>query len=121
MNPPVEAEDFGIAPISATRLRQLFDSTPGLHRVWIFGSRATGSQRIESDIDLALEAPGWGPSDQVQLSDALRQLGLLYRVDTVFLDGAVPAALRQHIQRDRRLFWTASRAGKESDPVRVAA
>ena len=121
MSLPAEAADFGIAPLSAARLRRLFDSTPGLRRVWIFGSRATGSERIESDIDLALEAPGWGPSEQAQLTDALRQLGLLYRVDAVFLDGAVPAALRQHIQRDRRLFWAAPGAGWANAAAQVAA
>jgi len=121
MNTPTESTDFGIAPLSAARLRRLFDSTPGLRRVWIFGSRATGSQRTESDIDLALEAPGWGLHEQTQWTDALRQLGLLYRVDTVFLDGAVPAALRQRIERDRRLFWAAPGAGCESDTARAAA
>ena len=57
MNTPTEATDFGIAPLSAARLRRLFGSTPRLRRVWIVGSRATGSQRTESDIDLAVEPP----------------------------------------------------------------
>ena len=54
---------YGIAPSSVAKLRSLFDSTPDLSKVWIFGSRAVGTARIESDIDLAVQALKRGAFD----------------------------------------------------------
>lgn len=101
-------EEFGIAPVSAHRLRQALAHQPGLIRAWMYGSRATGACRQESDIDLAVEAPAWTGAERMQLLDCIGHLGLLYRVDVVFLDQALPAALRSLIERDKRLFWERS-------------
>jgi predicted nucleotidyltransferase len=99
------AEGFGIAPLSASRLRQAIADQSGLLRVWIYGSRATDAYRQESDIDLAVEAPDWTTAQRLQLLAAIERLGLLYRVEVVFLDQPLPAALRSLIERDKRLFW----------------
>ena len=37
--------------------------------------------------------------------EAIERLGLLYRVDGVFLDQPLPPSLRSLIERDKRLFW----------------
>jgi hypothetical protein len=36
--------------------------------------------------------------------EAIERLGLLYRVDVVFLDQPLPPSLRSLIERDKRLF-----------------
>ncbi len=105
MTAALPSADFGIAAGSNARLRHLFAATPGLARVWIFGSRATGAQRPESDVDLAVDAPGWDAGAKHKLTDAMAQLGLLYRLDVVFLDEPLDAALREQIERHRRVFW----------------
>ena len=97
--------DFGIAPSSLAKLRALFDATPGLLRVWIFGSRALGHQRPESDIDLAVDAPGLSLHDRLALRDGLERLGLLYRIDLVFLQDPLGAEFIANILRDKREFW----------------
>ena len=49
--------ESGIAPGSLAKLLAVFDQTPNVERVVLFGSRARGDFRHESDIDLALDAP----------------------------------------------------------------
>ncbi|HOM11791.1 MAG TPA: nucleotidyltransferase domain-containing protein, partial [Rubrivivax sp.] len=61
MNAPADA-DFGLAAATAADLRRVFAQTPGIDAVWIFGSRATGRARPESDIDLAVDAPELAPA-----------------------------------------------------------
>ena len=41
-----DRESFGIAPGTLRKLRALFDRTPGLERVWVYGSRARGDYRL---------------------------------------------------------------------------
>jgi type III restriction enzyme len=99
------AADFGIAASSAAKLRRLFAATAGLQRVWIYGSRASPRAREESDIDLALEAPGWAFADLAECSARIEALGLLYQTDTVLCGHGIDAKFKANIERDRRLFW----------------
>lgn len=99
------AVDFGIAPTSHRRLVDLLGQTPGVQAVWIYGSRARGTQRNASDIDLAVDAPGWAWRERSEFLHALENLGLMYRVDVVFLQDALDARFLEMFERDRQLFW----------------
>ena len=101
-----EATDFGISPPAARDLRRVFDHLPGIERVWIFGSRARGQARPNSDIDLAVDAPGWRDVDMAVLEDKLERLLLLYKLDVVHWQRVDQPVFGEEIERDRRLFWT---------------
>jgi predicted nucleotidyltransferase len=98
--------DFGIAPTTLRRLYESFEAAPGLQRVWIFGSRARGDARPDSDIDLATEGPGWTFADHASLCSRIESLNLLYHVDCVWLQGLHDQTFRATIDRDRRLMWS---------------
>lgn len=98
-------DDFGVAPVVIAKLRRTFERTPGLMRVWIFGSRARGDHRQESDIDLAVDAPDLNAQAFSRLNAAIEDLGLIYRVDVVRLQDDLDPAFRENIERDRRQFW----------------
>ena len=98
-------DGFGISDGALRRLRLAFEATPGLDRVWIFGSRATGTQRITSDIDLALDGPGLKPQDITRFKDKLEELGLIYRTDVVWLQAQLSDVFRGQIESCRKLFW----------------
>jgi type III restriction enzyme len=105
MTQPADAKDwpFGIAPNAYARLQALFEKTPGLARVWLYGSRARGDYRPSSDIDLAAE---WQDADPAwRLAAALEELDLIYRTDLVTLDKTLNPEFRQRIERDRQIFW----------------
>lgn len=74
----------------------------------VFGSRATGRHRPDSDLDIAvLPSPAVSSSDRWRLQGELStRLGALIpsgRVDVVLLDEA-PSLLRHHVLRDGRLL-----------------
>ena len=91
---------FGIAPSTVARLQALMAATPGIQRVWIFGSRAQGNAREESDIDLAVEAPEWTVMDRARLSGGIEGLMLLYPVDLVWLSDKLDPKFRARIERE---------------------
>lgn len=99
----------GIAPHSAALLRRLFDDTPGLDRVLLFGSRGRGDFHPQSDIDLAVDAPGLDGRSFVALQRRLEALDLIYRVDLVSLQDRLDERFRSLIERDGRVFWSPRR------------
>jgi type III restriction enzyme len=98
-------EGFGVAPTALARLREVFDAAPGLNRVWIFGSRARGDARPDSDLDLAFDAQGWTFADYAAVASRIESLNLLYKVDTVFLQDKLDPAFRSAIDASRKVLW----------------
>jgi len=101
---------FGIAPTSHAKLLRLFENTPGLARVWVYGSRARGDQRRESDIDLALEWREKAEFARLNLADAIEEMGLIYRTDLTDLSEKLAEDFRARLERDKKLFWEPRRA-----------
>jgi type III restriction enzyme len=99
----------GIAESARAQLNQLFDSTPGLSKVWVFGSRARGDYRPESDVDLAVDAPDMSKADFAKLTRRLEETGLLYKVDMVRLQDPLDPRFFHHIESDKRVFWAPRR------------
>ena len=88
---------FGIAPATVSKLLGVFDSCAGIDAVWIFGSRARGAERVESDIDLAVDAPGFSALQFSALKRRIEELELLYRADVVWLQDVGDATFRNEI------------------------
>ena len=71
-------------------------------RVFLFGSRARGTNAPKSDIDLAIE----GCRDFALLVDDLQErLWSLLNVDVINLDEPISESLRSDILRDGRLLY----------------
>ena len=98
--------DSGVAAGSLARLLQVLESTPRLEAAWLFGSRAAGTHRPQSDVDLALEAPDMSSAEETALWQRIDDLGLLYRVDLVRLEHVKNDAFRQQMERHKRLLWS---------------
>ena len=59
---------------------------PKTHRAFLFGSRATGANRLHSDYDLAVTGPRTLlPSEWGELHDALEEAPIVHEVDVVDL------------------------------------
>lgn len=101
---------FGIAPNVQKKLVRVFDDTPNLQQVFVYGSRARGDQRLESDIDLAVDAPEMTETDFVMLKSRIEDLGLIYRTDVVNLSAVLSADFRTRIEKDKQVFWQPHRA-----------
>lgn len=102
----VGAENFGIAPGIALKLRRAFDrADPKPTRIWIFGSRARGFARTESDIDLAVDAPDFTDLQFSRFKSLIEDLELIYRTDVVWLQRVRNDRFRDEIMAHRRVFW----------------
>jgi len=79
-------------------LRSALAQSGGIVRAWLFGSRAKGTAKTSSDIDIAVE--GLPTNLQVEdLRDRLNDLPFPYAVDVQAVEGIKNAALRDHIVR----------------------
>ena len=96
---------FGLEADALADLRALCERSPGLERVWIFGSRARDDWRPRSDIDLALDAPTWTWEEFGAFKDAVRALPLVYKLDLVHWQTLTTPVFKEQIERDRKVFW----------------
>jgi len=74
--------------------------------VWLFGSRARGTARERSDIDLAILCPGASPQDWQQVSEVIEEADTLLSIDAVRFDElGADDPLRAAILRDRQVLF----------------
>lgn len=89
---------LGLSAREVELLNSVFCRHPEITEVRLFGSRAKGSHRINSDIDLAV----WGdvsPLRAQAIVAELDELPLPYRYDLQPYDSIQFPPLRDHIQR----------------------
>ena len=95
-----EYEDTGLKPAVIDDLRARARQF-GIRRLVLFGSRARGDHRRESDIDLAVSG-----GDQVRFGlEVEDETPTLLEFDFVDLDAPITDELRAMIQRDGRLIY----------------
>jgi predicted nucleotidyltransferase len=88
-------------PLPPEELRQVlevFRRYPAVSAVKLFGSRAKGTHRPYSDVDLAVFGP-LGPLEGEAIALDLEDLLLPYKFDVVPMAHLEHAALREHIER----------------------
>jgi proline iminopeptidase len=91
-------------------LCRVFAAYPEIERVLIFGSRANGTFKDGSDIDLAVFAPTMGESRFNQLWNALDALPLVFKMDVLHWDTLGNPHLKEKIAVSGQLFYAAVRA-----------
>ena len=108
---------FGMSRSASMALRRLFERTPGVERVWVYGSRARGTPRENSDVDLAIDAPGFAAADAVALLQQIEALPTLYKVDAVHWQAVREPVFREEIERDRQVFWEPRRQAADVEAL----
>ena len=98
-----------------------------VERAVLFGSRATGTNTVSSDVDIALFGDRLTLTDQARLATALDEIPMAQSVDLLLYDSIRAATLREHIRtrgvewharpRHREIAVTAGRREIESEPV----
>ena len=109
---PKTDSPFGIAPTVAAKLRKLFENTPAIQQVWVYGSRGRGDHRPQSDIDLMVNAPDMSETDFSTLRNNVEELELIYRVDLDWWQRIGDAPFRGRVERDRKVFWEPAASAK---------
>ncbi len=89
----------GIPEQASREVLEVLQTVDGLRRVVLFGSRAKGTFRLGSDIDLCLEADSLDFSELVNLENKLDDLMLPWRFDVAVRDQITNSELLEHIDR----------------------
>lgn len=91
--------NHGLSDTTVDRISGVFERFPEIHEVMLFGSRAEGTHKPGSDIDLSLvgESLDWRLVGRIH--DALEDLLLPYRFSLVVLDSDTDPDIAAHIRR----------------------
>ena len=89
-----------------------------VERAVLFGSRATGTNTVSSDVDIVLFGNRLTLTDQARLAAALDDLPMAQSVDLLLYDSIESRTLREHIRR-QGVEWYARptcREGNDASP-----
>ena len=91
---------IALRPRDLAVLRRTFRRFPCVREVRLFGSRATGTARRTSDIDLAISAPDATAEQWLELTDVLEEAPIIYEFDVVRTERAHNPRLIEKIARE---------------------
>lgn len=100
---------YGLSDATLEEILAVFRENIQVEDVILFGSRAKGSYRPGSDIDLAVKGKGLTFQEFVKLLVKLDELELIYKIDAVNYQTIKNQELLDHISRvGVRLLQTAT-------------
>jgi len=110
---------FGLEGRVLDRLVAVFRTFPAIETVILYGSRAKGTFRDGSDIDITLTGASLGLRETVfPLSDQLDELNLPYTFDISIYEQIDNPDLKGHIQRVGRVIYRAGSTAYADVPGR---
>jgi len=89
---------YGLSDVEWYQILNVFSNTEQIEEVILFGSRAMGTHRPASDIDIAIKGSQLNLSIQHALEWMLDDLLLPYKFDLVIFDKISAPALIRHIE-----------------------
>lgn len=90
---------FGLSEQTVEKIRSVFAKHPNVERVVLYGSRAKGTYKPGSDIDLTLYGESIPQKEKDRILDELDELDLPYVIDLSVFSQLTHAKLRDHIER----------------------
>jgi len=100
---------YGLTEDAIARITVVFAACPEIDRVVLYGSRAKGTQRNGSDIDLTIEGDAVSHSQLLRMENTLDDLLLPYKMDLSLLREIDNPDLLAHIQRVGLVFYEKKR------------
>ena len=97
--------DFGLSPAVIARLREVFARFPGVDKAVLYGSRAMGTHKTGSDIDLTLYGEKLTLEQLAVIASELDDLLLPYTIDLSIFASLNNADLCEHISRVGKVFY----------------
>jgi predicted nucleotidyltransferase len=91
--------DFGLPSHAMAGLKSVFASHPSIRSVTLYGSRAKGSHRYNSDIDLMVTAPDMTWSEFNRVEQEIDDLLLPWKVDLALIHHIENQDLLDHVDR----------------------
>jgi predicted nucleotidyltransferase len=105
MDHDVMGNRFGLNPVTIDKINRIFAAVPEIDRVILYGSRAKGTYRNGSDIDLVIQGESVTLSRLFEIENDLDDLLLPYTIDLSLLHKIDDPALIGHIKRVGAVFY----------------
>ena len=96
---------FGLSSDNINKINLIFNQYPEINEVLIFGSRAKGNYRANSDIDLAIKGTDISLSTLQQIEIKLDELFIPNFIDLVVYEKIENPELISHINRIGKHFY----------------
>lgn len=103
-----KAADFGLTERNLHTIRVLFQRYDSVKEVVIFGSRATGSYKQGSDIDLAIMNPDFDKNRLPSLVAEFEESDIPYFTDVVFFHTLSNQSLKAQITTHGKIIYLIS-------------
>lgn len=101
---------YGLKEHTIQAIRGVLAAHPQVEQAILYGSRAKGSYRNGSDIDLVLLGPDLDLTTQFKIETELDDLLLPYKIDLSLHHHISNPDLLDHIARVGKLFWEEGQA-----------
>lgn len=97
---------YGLSDSTIEKIRGVLSAFGKIDKAILFGSRAKGTYKPGSDIDLAVFGNNIGLEEHNSLANLLDDLLLPYKIDVIVYTRINSEALKVHIARAGKLFFT---------------
>ena len=96
---------FGLDNEDIEKIKVIFKTHPAVESVTVFGSRAMGSYKPGSDIDMVIKG-NVSFSELLTINNELEDIGLLYTFDIQNIANITDRDVLDHISRVGKPFYT---------------
>ncbi|MBA4366498.1 MAG: hypothetical protein C0403_02545 [Desulfobacterium sp.] len=96
---------YGLSEQTIEKICGVFANHPAINKAILYGSRAKGTFRPGSDIDLSLTGDGLSAKELSEIDSELDDLLLPYTIDLLIFNNLDHAKLREHIERVGVIFY----------------
>lgn len=90
---------FGLEQHIIDKLIAVFEQYPKVDKALVFGSRAKGNYRPDSDIDIAIKGQDLSTDDIIAISVAFEEKGITHKIDLINYHTIKEPELKGHIDR----------------------
>lgn len=97
--------DYGLSPVAVQRIQEVLARFPNIDKAVIYGSRAMGTYKTGSDIDLTLYGDTLTMQNLAAISSELDDLLLPYTIDLSLFSMLNNTDLREHVGRVGKVFY----------------
>jgi proline iminopeptidase len=96
---------WGLSPFIIGCIADILQKFPDIQSATIFGSRAKGTYKNASDIDIAIHAPHRGATDFARLNFEIQETPIVYKMDVVHFDRLGNQEWADKIMREEQVFY----------------
>jgi len=96
---------YGLREETIQKICSVLSRHPAIEKAVLYGSRAKGTFKPGSDIDLSLHGAAITAKELGEIDSELDDLLLPYTFDLLIFDTLTHAKLREHIERVGKVFY----------------